>query len=517
VRLGPEPLTIQQVVAVARNGANVVISGDVESTMSAALEVVDAAIRDGRTVYGVTTGFGALARHHIGPEAAVRVQQALVHSHAAGMGDPVEREVVRAMQLLRARTLAAGHSGTRPELVSTIAALLNAGVTPAVPEIGSLGASGDLAPLAHAALVLIGSGWVLDEDSDQGPGARHRSPLDAGPRLGAAGIRPVALQAKEGLALLNGTDGMLAHHCLAQADLDILLRTTDVACAMTVEALLGTDAPFAERIHALRPHPGQLASAANLRSLLDGSPILASHRMSDHAVQDAYSMRCAPQVHGAARDVVANARRTVEIELSSVVDNPVVFPEDGAVLSTGNFHGQPLSQAADFVAIALAGLGGIVERRIDRMMDPARSEGLPPFLAPEAGVNSGFMLAHYTAAALLNRLRSNAAPSSVDSVPTSGGQEDHVSMGWNACRKMRAAVADMTRIIAIETVCAAEALDLRGMEPGPATRAVLQALRDEIPRMDSDRFLAPDLAIAEQMVRQGAILRAVEPVVGSLA
>jgi histidine ammonia-lyase len=320
-----------------------------------------------------------------------------------------------------------------------------------------------------------------------------------------------------GRSLLNGTDGMLAHHCLAQVDLEILLKTVDVACAMSIEALLGTDAPFAARIHELRPHLGQAQSAANLRALLSDSPILASHRMSDHAVQDAYSMRCAPQVHGAARDVVANARRTVETELSSVVDNPVVFSEDGAVVSTGNFHGQPLAHAADFVAIALAGLGGIVERRIDRMMDPARSEGLPPFLAPEAGVNSGFMLAHYTAAALLNRLRAHASPSSIDSVPTSGGQEDHVSMGWNACRQMRTAVTDTTRIIAIEAVCAAEALDLRAMEPGPATRAVLKALRAEIPRMDSDRFLAPDLAIAEQMVREGAVLDAVRPAVGELS
>ena len=505
VRLGPEPLTIEQVVEVARNDAKVDIADDVPVQMTPSLRVVEEAIADGRTVYGVTTGFGALARHRIEPEAAIRVQQALVHSHAAGMGPPVDREVVRAMQLLRARTLAAGRSGVRPDLVTTIAALLNAGITPAVPEVGSLGASGDLAPLAHAALVLTGSGWVLGYEGSQ-----------AAALLEAAGITPVALQAKEGLALLNGTDGMLAHHCLAQVDLEILLKTVDIACAMTIEALLGTDAPFAARIHELRPHPGQVQSAANLRTLLASSPILASHRMSDHAVQDAYSMRCAPQVHGAARDVVSNARRTVEIELASVVDNPVVFSEDGAVISTGNFHGQPLAHAADFVAIALAGLGGIVERRIDRMMDPARSEGLPPFLAPEAGVNSGFMLAHYTAAALLNRLRGHASPSSIDSVPTSGGQEDHVSMGWNACRQMRAAVTDMTRVVAIEAVCAAEALELRGMDPGPATRAVLSALRAEIPRMDSDRFLAPDLAIAEEMVRKGSLVEAVEPVVGAL-
>jgi histidine ammonia-lyase len=321
VRLGPEPLTIRQVVDVARKGAHVQVADDVSVSMAPSLAVVEAAISENRNVYGVTTGFGALARHRIAPEAAVRVQQALVKSHAAGMGAPVEREVVRAMQLLRARTLAAGRSGARPDLVTTTAELLNAGITPAVPEIGSLGASGDLAPLAHAALVLTGSGLVLDDDNPLSPGP-------AAPVLAASSITPVALQAKEGLALLNGTDGMLAHHCLAQVDLEILLKSVDVACAMTIEALLGTDSPFAERIHALRPHPGQLKSAANLRVLLDGSPILASHKMSDHAIQDAYSMRCAPQVHGAARDVVENARRTVEIELSSVVDNPVVFSDD---------------------------------------------------------------------------------------------------------------------------------------------------------------------------------------------
>ena len=514
MRLGPEPLTIEQVVSVARDGAPVEVSQDVHLSMAPSLAVVRGAIEDGRTVYGVTTGFGALARHKISPDEAVRVQQALVHSHAAGMGPIVEREVVRAMQLLRARTLAAGNSGVRPLLVTVMAELLNADIAPAVPEIGSLGASGDLAPLAHCALVLTGSDWVMDGDKSSQVGSEVAA--DAAAALARARIAPVALQAKEGLALLNGTDGMLAHHCLAQADLAILLKTVDITCAMTIEALLGTDAPFAERIHALRPHPGQVVSASNLRLLLAASPILASHKMSDHAVQDAYSMRCAPQVHGATRDVAANARRTVEIELASVVDNPVVFAEDGAVVSTGNFHGQPLAHAADFVAIALAGLGGIVERRIDRMMDPARSEGLPPFLAPEAGVNSGFMLAHYTAAAVLNRLRAHASPSSTDSVPTSGGQEDHVSMGWNACRQMRAAVADATRVVAIEAVCAAEALELRGIEPGPATRAVLRSLRREIPRMDSDRFLAPDLATAESMVRTGALVVAVEDAVGAL-
>jgi len=508
VVLGPRPLSVDEVVAVARGGEPVSVGDGVVEAMAPARAVVDAAVAEGRTVYGVTTGFGALATTRIDPADAERVQHALVQSHAAGMGPPVEAEVVRAMQLLRARTLAAGHSGVRPLLVEAIVALLNAGITPSVPELGSLGASGDLAPLAHAGVVLTGGGWVVD-------GHDTRQALDE------AGLAPVTLQAKEGLALLNGTEGMLAHLCLALRDLDVLLATVDVACAMSVEALRATDAAFAERVCGLRPHPGAVASAANLRRLLAGSPIVASHRDSEHAVQDAYSIRCAPQVHGAARDVVAWVRSTVEIELGSVTDNPVVFAPSadepaGAVLSTGNFHGQPLAFAADFACIALADLAAIVERRIDRLMDPVRSDGLPPFLAPEAGVNSGFMLAHYTGAAIVNRMRGLAAPQSIDSVPTSGGQEDHVSMGWNACRSLRLAVTDAMRVVAIEAMCAAEAIELRGLPPAHATGAVIEALRGRIPRMDADRFLAPDLAAAEDLVRTGAVRAAAESVTGPL-
>jgi histidine ammonia-lyase len=301
---------------------------------------------------------------------------------------------------------------------------------------------------------------------------------------------------------------MLAHLCLALADLDVLLPTVDITCALSVEALLGTDAPFAEELQALRPHPGQVASAGNLRRLLAGSPIVASHRHADHAVQDAYSLRCAPQVHGASRDVVEWVRRVVDVELASVTDNPVIV--DDRIVSAGNFHGQPLAFAADFAAIALADLASIAERRVDRLMDPSRSEGLPPFLAPQAGVNSGFMLAHYTAAGIVNRMRTTyATPSSCDSIATSAGQADHVSMGWNACLSLRQAVADAMRVAAIELVCAAEAVDLRGLPAGPATAAVIACLRERVPRMDVDRFLAPDLAAAEDLVRSGAILAAV--------
>jgi histidine ammonia-lyase len=364
--------------------------------------------------------------------------------------------------------------------------------------------------------VLTGSGEVVDADGRRLSGAEG---------LAAAGLEPVVLEAKEGLSLLNGTEGMLAHLCLALADLDRLAATADVACAITVEALLGTDAAYRPELHAIRPHPGQGRSAANLRRLLAGSEIVASHGPSDHAVQDAYSLRCAPQVHGASRDVIAFARSVVERELASVTDNPVVLINaegDGEVASTGNFHGQPLAFAADFCAIALADLASISERRTDRLMDPARSQGLPAFLAVEAGINSGFMLAHYTAAAAVNRLRTHAAPASVDSISTSGGQEDHVSMGWNGCRKLRTSIADAGRVLAIEILCAAQALELRregaggfgpgighpeaGLRPSPETEAVIARLRAEVPPLPVDRFLAPDLAAAERLVMSGALL-----------
>ncbi|MGH8999457.1 MAG: HAL/PAL/TAL family ammonia-lyase, partial [Acidimicrobiia bacterium] len=406
----------------------------------------------------------------------------------------------------------------RPDLVVQLVALLDAAVTPAVPELGSLGASGDLAPLAHVGAVLIGSGQATD------PAGRL---VDGAEALSLAGVEPLVLEAKEGLALLNGTEGMQAQLCLALVDLERLVRTADLACAMTVEALLGTDAAYAADLHRLRPHPGQRTSAANLWRLLAGSEIMASHRWTDparsespggdvlpfsHAVQDAYSLRCAPQVHGAARDVVAFARSVLERELASVTDNPVVLvaPDgdggDGRVASTGNFHGQPLAFAADFCAIALADLAAISERRTDRLLDPARSQGLPAFLATEAGLNSGFMLAHYTAAAAVNRLRTAAAPASVDSISTSGGQEDHVSMGWNAALTLRRSLEDAARVLAVEILCAAQALELRRWAPSPETRRAVDRLRSEVPPLEADRYLAPDLAAAERLVWSGELL-----------
>jgi histidine ammonia-lyase len=513
VTVDGSPLSVADVVAVARGGAPVTVAPAAAARMAPARAVIDRIVAEGATVYGVTTGFGALASVKVSPGEARRLQQSLVLSHAAGMGDLVETEVVRAMMLLRARTLAAGLSGARPVLVEGLVALLSAGITPVVPELGSLGASGDLAPLAHIGAVLTGDGEAIDA-------AGRR--LAGGDALAACGLEPVVLEAKEGLALLNGTEGMLAHLCLALTDLDRLASTADLACAITVEALLGTDATYRPELHAIRPHPGQERSAANLRRLLAGSEIVASHGPSDHAVQDAYSLRCAPQVHGATRDVVTFARGVVERELASVTDNPVVLADQGPggeVASTGNFHGQPLAFAADFCAIALADLAAISERRTDRLLDPARSQGLPAFLAVEAGINSGFMLAHYTAAAAVNRLRTHATPASVDSISTSGGQEDHVSMGWNGCRKLRTSVEDTARVLAIEILCAAQALELRReasaavsgdgrtpLRPSPETEAVIARLRTEVAALPTDRFLAPDLATAERLVTSGALL-----------
>jgi histidine ammonia-lyase len=420
----------------------------------------------------------------------------------------VEREVVRAMMLLRARTLAMGRSGARPELADGLLALLVAGITPLVPEHGSLGASGDLAPLAHCGLVLLGEGEVFDSS-----GAR----VAAAGALAAAGLEPLVLGPKEGLALINGTDGILGMLLLALHDLDELLRVADIAAAMSVEALLGTDRAFAADLLALRPQPGQAVSAGNMRRLLAGSPIVASHRYDDPRVQDAYSLRCAPQVTGAARDTVEHARRVAAAELVSAIDNPMVLP-DGRVESCGNFHGAPVAFACDFLAIAAAEVGAIAERRTDRLLDASRSHGLPPFLAEDAGVNSGLMIAQYTQAAMVAENRRLAAPASVDSLPTSAMQEDHVSMGWGAARKLRVSVRNLRRILAVELVCAGRGIELRApLEPGAGTGAALGALRAVVPGHGDDRELAPELRAAEDLLESGELVKAVESTIGELA
>ncbi len=509
VELTGSGLSAEAVIAIAREDAPALLTKAATDLMAAGADIVQRALDADEPSYGVSTGFGSLANVVIPAGRREELQRALVRSHAAGMGPPVEREVVRAMMALRARTLAMGFSGARPVVAERILDLLNAGLTPVVPEHGSLGASGDLAPLAHCALALLGEGEV-----HLGDGTR----ADASSALADAGIEPLTLIAKEGLALVNGTDGMLGMLVLAAHDLTRLLRTADVTAAMSVEGLLGTDRAFAADLVALRPQPGQQASAANLRALLNDSQIVASHRHGDDRVQDAYSLRCAPQVTGAARDVLTYAVGVADAELRSAIDNPMVL-HDGRVESCGNFHGAPLAFACDALAIAISEVGAIAERRTDRMLDAARSHGLPPFLAPDAGVNSGLMLAQYTQAAMVAENRRLAAPASVGSLPTSAMQEDHVSMGWAAARKLRRAIANLARILAVELVCAARAIELRApLKPAAGTAAALAALRAAgVPGAGPDRWLSPELAAAETLVGSDALLADVQDAIGVLA
>jgi histidine ammonia-lyase len=501
VSVGVGPLTEDEVVAVARGGAGVALADDAVAAIAAARGVVDALADDIEPHYGISTGFGALATKHIPVEQRALLQRSLIRSHAAGSGPEVEREVVRAMMLLRLSTLATGHTGVRPATAAALAGLLDNGITPVVREFGSLGCSGDLAPLAHVALALIGEGTVRGADGTEGAAADV---------LSAHGLHAVALAEKEGLALINGTDGMLGQLLLACHDLDLLLRTADISAAMSVEALLGTAAVFAADLQALRPQVGQAVSAANLRALLADSPIIASHAGPDCVyVQDAYSMRCAPQVAGAARDTLAHARSVATCELSSAVDNPVVV--DGRVESNGNFHGAPVAYVLDFLAIPAADVASMSERRTDRMLDVARSRGLPPFLADDPGVDSGHMIAQYTQAALVSEMKRQATPASVDSIPSSAMQEDHVSMGWSAARKLRRSVDALTRVLAIELLTAARALDMRApLQPGPATGAVVAALRKHVAGPGPDRHLSPEIEAAVEFVRSGAAVAAAD-------
>ncbi len=533
VIVGTGPVSCADVVAVARDGAAVTLSTEAEAAIAAGREVIDALAHDSAPHYGVSTGFGALATRHIPVELRLQLQRSLVRSHAAGSGPEVEAEVVRAMMLLRLSTLATGRTGVRLDVARSYAAMLSSGITPVVREYGSLGCSGDLAPLAHCALAAMGEGTVRVTLPDStgpdstgpggtGPGGTGHGPeRPAAQALAAAGIEPLVLAEKEGLALINGTDGMLGMLVLAAADLRALLKAADITAAMSVEALLGTDAAFGAGLQALRPHPGQAASAANLRMLLAGSPIVASHRgPEDTRVQDAYSLRCSPQVHGAARDTLAHATTVAGHELASAIDNPVLTT-DGRVVSNGNFHGAPVAYVLDFLAIVTADVASIAERRTDRMLDPARSHGLPPFLANDPGVDSGHMIAQYTQAAIVSELKRLAVPASVDSIPSSAMQEDHVSMGWSAARKLRRAVDGLTRVLAVELLTAARALDLRmPLEPAPATAAVVAGLRagalSDVAVPATDRFLAPEIEAAVAYVASGAAVRAAEAVTGPL-
>ncbi|HEV2426639.1 MAG TPA: histidine ammonia-lyase [Acidimicrobiales bacterium] len=497
VVVGAAPLTRSDLVAVARDREPVELAPAALERLAASRAAIDALVASGRAVYGLSTGFGALASTFISPEQRADLQRSLIRSHAAGVGDDVETEVVRAMMASRLATLCTGATGVRPEVAIAYAAMLNAQVTPVVHEYGSLGASGDLAPLAHVALALMGEGDARDA------GGRRMASADA---LAGAGLAPVALAEKEGLALINGTDGMLGQLVLSLEDLASLLTHADLAAAISIQALRGTARVFAADVVGLRPHPGQLASAANLVALLEDSPIVASHLDDPTQVQDAYSLRCAPQVHGAARDTLAHAARVADVELGSAIDNPSVLAS-GELVSNGNFHGAPVGYALDFLAIAAADVASIAERRTDRLLDPSRSFGLPPFLAHQAGVDSGLMIAQYAQAAMVAEMKRLAAPASVDSIPSSGMQEDHVSLGWHAARKLRRSLAALADVIAVELLAASRAMALRAPLAGsPATQAVVERVNALSGGPGHDRWLAPEIAAVGDLVRTGELL-----------
>ena len=496
LRLSGRDLTIDDVIGVARGGRAVALDPDAARRMEATRAVVARLVDDGATVYGVTTGFGDLADVRIEPARAADLQRNLVRSHAAGVGEPLAEEVVRAMLVLRANALAIGVSGVRPAVAELLIGMLNARVHPVVPSRGSLGASGDLAPLAHIALVLIGEG----EASVNGD-----APSGGAVALQRAGLSPVELVAKEGLALLNGTQLMAGIGALAHHDALRLATSADVVGAMSLEAMLGTGSAFAEELVAARPHPGQVAAAAHLRQLLADSEIGASHADSTHRVQDAYSLRCMPQVHGAARDALAELERVLRVEINSATDNPLVFPS-GAVISGGNFHGEPVAMALDYATLAVAEIASISERRTARLVDESLS-GLPAFLAERPGVESGLMIAHYTAAALVNELQTLVHPASADTIPTSANQEDHVSMGATSALHLRDAVRHAEHVLAVEALCASQGLDFRKpMRPGAGVAAAHATVRACVPHLDTDRPPAPDIASIAELIHAGELL-----------
>ena len=491
--LSGQPLTLDEICQVSLGDRAVALDPAALPRIRASRAVVDGLLKHGATVYGVNTGFGKLSDVRIEPGEVRALQRNLVRSHACGVGEPLPGDAVRAMLLLRANVLARGFSGVRPELIEMLLALLNRRIHPVIPARGSVGASGDLAPLAHLALALMGEGLVLVEGRQ----------LPAAMALLQAGIPPLVLEAKEGLALLNGTQAITAVGALALARALRVVELSDLAGAMTLEALKGTPTPFDERIHAVRPHAGQIAAAAHLRGLLAESEIRESHRENDPRVQDAYCLRCMPQVHGAVRDALAAARATLEIETGAATDNPLVFPE-GEILSGGNFHGAPLALPLDSAAIALTTLMAIGERRIDRLVNPDINEGLPPFLSRTPGVSSGFMIAHIVAAALLNESKVLAHPASADSVPTSGGKEDHVSMGMTAALKFRQAVDNAERLLAIELLCAAQGLEYRlPLQPARRVGEAVAQVRLVARPLDEDRVLSTDIEALAEAVRTG--------------
>lgn len=505
ILLGDPSLSLATLVRLGLPGQRIALTKQARENVQRSRAVVERAVAGGATMYGINTGFGKLAGVRIPDDQLERLQENLLLSHATGVGEPLAVDASRLAFALRIHNLALGFSGVRLALLEQALALWNGGFVPVIPSQGSVGASGDLAPLSHMALPLIGRGQVHD-------GGRVISGAAALKKLGRA---PLVLREKEGLALINGTQIMTALGCLAVHRAIVLAKTADVACAMTVEALRGSEKPFQERLHAVRPHTGQLATAANLRALLRGSEVMKSHATCKR-VQDAYSLRCAPQVHGAAKDGIRHALDVLVTEANSVTDNPLVFA-NGDVVSGGNFHGQPVSQALDYLKIAVSTLANISERRIEQMVNPDIS-GLPPFLARNPGLESGFMIAQVVAASLASENKTLAHPASVDTVPTSANREDHVSMGVTAARHADRVVANTAKVLGIEVLCAAQGLDLgERLRPGAGVDAAFRVLRQEVPTLARDRFLAPDLAAAEQQVISGGLVAAAETKVGVLA
>ena len=497
-------LTLEAVREVAVKRRAVLLAPDSRAMVEQARAVVEAIVSSNQVAYAITTGVGKLSDVRIAGDQIRELQVNLVRSHAVGVGEPLPLAETRSMMLLRANSLAKGHSGVRPVVIDTLCEMLNRGVTPIVPSQGSVGASGDLAPLAHLALALIGEGECYDERGTR---------LASGDALKRAQIKPIVLEAKESISLINGTQAMLALGTLALLSAETLVDSADVIGGLSCDALKGTDAAFDERIHKVRPHSGQMKTAANLRRMLEGSQIRESHRECGR-VQDAYSLRCIPQVHGAVRDTLAHCREVFEVEANAAVDNPLVFLTNpkltqGDVISGGNFHGEPLAFASDFLAIALSALAGISERRIERLVNPTLNEGLPPFLAPSAGLNSGFMMAQVTAAALVSENKVFAHPASVDSITTSGNKEDYVSMGMTAALKLRRVVENTRNVLAIEAMAVAQALDflapLKTSKRGQAAHAVIRSV---CATMERDRVMYPDFARMAQLLADGKIAEA---------
>lgn len=506
VEIDSKSLTINAVVNVAKHNFNVILSKEAIQNIKKGRETVEKVLLSNKIVYGVNTGFGAFCKEIISKENIKQLQKNLLLSHATGVDEPFSEDTVRAIMLLRANTLASGNCGVREELVQTLLDMLNAGVHPYIPQKGSVGASGDLAPLAHLGLVVIGEGE-----------AYYKGNLLPGKEaMKRANIKPLEADIKEGLALINGTQVMTGVAALAVHEAEIIIKSADIISACTIDALKGSDIPFDKRLHELRPHPGQKKSAQNLRHILKNSQIRESHRNCDH-VQDAYSMRCTPQVHGASHDTLDHVKKVVEIEINSVTDNPIVFPETGDFLSGGNFHGQPVALVMDYLGIALSEIANISERRIERMVNSKLSEHLPPFLIKDGGINSGLMITQYTAASLVSENKVLAHPASVDSIPTSANQEDHVSMGTIAARKAKQILSNVEYVLAIELLCAIQALDfMREHKSGDGVEVVYKSVREKVSYLEKDRPLYPDINALKELISSGAILKKVEEKIGDL-